>query len=150
MIVQTHTVGKTKVLCERCGTNYYNIRFRITHRSGGQQTVVEDPITKVRTYKPHPKSWQKYRTYKGFYSNEAYLCFDCATEAMNELAKSFLATAAKFNYKKVVNSVELKELAAIRHERKIYLAKTKIEKQKTLELKRKENHTGLNVAGEIL
>ena len=150
MIVQTYTVGKTKVLCERCGTNYYNIRFRIKHRSGGQQTVVENPITNIRTYKPHPKSWQKPRTYKGFCSNEAYLCFDCATEAMNGLAKSFLDTAAKFNYKKVVNSVEIKELAAIRHEKKIYNAKIKIEKEKTLEIKRKEKHTGLNVAGAIL
>ena len=53
-------------------------------------------------------------------------------------------------FDQIKNVDEIKELAEIRHERKIYLAKVKVIKDKIKEVKTIEKNNGLDVAGYIL
>jgi len=85
-----------------------------------------------------------------FYSSSAHLCYDCVVECYKNLAKQMLEQIKLLKFDQIKNVDEIKELAEIRHERKIYLAKVKVIKDKIKKVKTIEKNNGLDVAGYIL
>ena len=141
MNVRISPVEKTSIKCEKCGENYFNAILSF-HQRFSPLIKMPDGI-----YRPDPTGtgW-KARRGRGFYTPNAYLCYDCMMEAMNNLAKHFLELSKSFAFRKVTPVPSLEELAAMKHIRQVRMKKNFDIKQ----TKQKESHTGIDVIGHVL
>jgi ribosomal protein L37E len=128
MRVGVRNIKKTKIVCEKCGQNLYNHSIWIGAKFS---------------------TWKARRT-RFFCSNSARLCSDCFVECFNSLAYEVLDAIKHMNFKKVQNTQYLKELAELKHEKRVFNLRKKEIKTENKQTKHKESNSGLDVVGSVL